>query len=159
VRLALFILQACLFWIFVLVWHLFYCPLFSVLSILLWKFLWLNEEVLTLFCFFLVVRMDISWFSWDIYIALDQDSSQLPSCRNFWKLCLLYKERVSTVSAKNQVGSSPWQLMISVYRATDFTSLTTHHRLISWKHFVDDCNYISLMSLLLWISNILGTLK
>jgi hypothetical protein len=115
--------------------------------------------VLTLFCFFLVVRMDISWFSWDIYIALDQDSSQLPSCRNFWKLCLLYKERVSTVSAKNQVGSSPLQLMISIYRATDFTSLTTHHRLISWKHFVDDCNYISLMSLLLWISNILGTLK
>jgi hypothetical protein len=57
----LFILQVCLFWFFVPVWFLFYGPLFSVLSILLWKFLWLNEEVLTWLCFFLIVRMEISY--------------------------------------------------------------------------------------------------
>ncbi len=34
-----------------------------------WKFLWLNEEVLTLLCFFLIVRMEISWFLWQIFIV------------------------------------------------------------------------------------------
>jgi hypothetical protein len=35
-------------------------PLFSVLSFLLQKFLWLNEEVLSLLCFFLIVGMEFS---------------------------------------------------------------------------------------------------
>jgi hypothetical protein len=52
----------CLFWFSVPVWFLFSGPLFSVLSILLWKFLLLNEEVLTWICFLLIVRMEISQF-------------------------------------------------------------------------------------------------
>jgi hypothetical protein len=69
-RLALLvILQVCLFWVFILVLYLFYGPLFSVLSILLWKFLWLNEELLTLFCLFIIMRMEISWFLWEIYCS------------------------------------------------------------------------------------------
>jgi hypothetical protein len=55
----LFILQACLVFFLVIVWYLFYSPLFLFLSILLWKLLWLNE-VLTLFCLFLIMRMEIS---------------------------------------------------------------------------------------------------
>jgi hypothetical protein len=39
------------------------------LFILLWKFLRLNEEVLTLLCFFLIVRIEISWFLWEIFIV------------------------------------------------------------------------------------------
>jgi hypothetical protein len=35
-------------------------PLFSVLSFLPQKFLWLNEEVLSLLCFFLIVGMEFS---------------------------------------------------------------------------------------------------
>jgi hypothetical protein len=35
-------------------------PLFSVLSFLLRKFLWLNKEVLSLLCFFLIVGMEFS---------------------------------------------------------------------------------------------------
>jgi hypothetical protein len=41
-------------------------PLLSVLSFLLWNSLWLVEEVLTLLCLFLVARMWISWFLWEI---------------------------------------------------------------------------------------------
>jgi hypothetical protein len=37
-------------------------PLNSVLSYLLWNSLWLVEEMLTLLCFFLIVRMEISQF-------------------------------------------------------------------------------------------------
>jgi hypothetical protein len=60
-RLALlFILLSCLifFW--------FRGPFLSVLSFLLWNSLWLVEEVLTLLCLFLIVRMGISWFLWEI---------------------------------------------------------------------------------------------
>jgi hypothetical protein len=39
---------------------LFFGPLFSVLSFLLWNSLWLVEEVLTLLCLFLNVGMEIS---------------------------------------------------------------------------------------------------
>jgi hypothetical protein len=56
----LFILQACLIIFFVIVWYLFYSPFFLFLSILLWKLLWFNE-VLTLFCLFLIMRMEISY--------------------------------------------------------------------------------------------------
>lgn len=42
-------------------------PLFSVLSFLLQKFLWLNEEVLSLLCF-LIVGMEFSWFLWEIFL-------------------------------------------------------------------------------------------
>jgi hypothetical protein len=39
---------------------LFFGPLFSVLSLLLWNSLWLVDEVLTLLCLFLNVGMEIS---------------------------------------------------------------------------------------------------
>jgi hypothetical protein len=45
---------------FVLVLYLFYDPLFSVLSILLWKFLWLNEMLTFFLCLLLITRMKIS---------------------------------------------------------------------------------------------------
>jgi hypothetical protein len=40
--------------------YLFLGPWFSVLSFLLWNSLWLVEEVLTLLCIFLIMRMEIS---------------------------------------------------------------------------------------------------
>jgi hypothetical protein len=43
----------------VLFCFLFLCPLFSVLSFL-WDSLWLIEEVLTLLCLLLIMRMEIS---------------------------------------------------------------------------------------------------
>jgi hypothetical protein len=33
-----------------------------VLSFLIWNFLWLLEELLTLLCFFFIMRMEISLF-------------------------------------------------------------------------------------------------
>ncbi len=39
----------------------------SVLSILLCKFWRLNEEMLTLLCLFLILRMEISWFLWEVF--------------------------------------------------------------------------------------------
>jgi hypothetical protein len=48
----------------------FMVPLFTVLSFLLWKFLWLNEEVLTLLCFFLIVRGDFSILMRDIILQI-----------------------------------------------------------------------------------------
>jgi hypothetical protein len=49
---------------------LFLGPLFSVLSFILWNSLWLVEEVLTLLCFFLIVRMEISQLLWEIFLWL-----------------------------------------------------------------------------------------
>ncbi len=48
----------------------FMVPLFTVLSFLLWKFLWLNEELLTLLCFFLIVRGDFSILMRDIILQM-----------------------------------------------------------------------------------------
>jgi hypothetical protein len=42
-------------------------PFLCVLSFLLWSSLWLVEDVLTSLCLFLIVRMEISWFLWEIY--------------------------------------------------------------------------------------------
>ncbi len=39
----------------------------SLLSFLLWNSLWLVEFFLTLLCFFLIVKIEISWFLWEIY--------------------------------------------------------------------------------------------
>jgi hypothetical protein len=63
---SVFILVFCPWFVFV------FGPLFSVLSILLWKFLWLHEEVL--FCVFLncengdflILRGDISMYAWKV---------------------------------------------------------------------------------------------
>jgi len=102
-RLALLvILQVCLFWVFILVLYLFYGPLFSVLSILLWKFLWLDEEPGMLFCLFVIMRMEISWFEWEIYcsslstltvMTVSRDASYFSM--NF-NIILLIKSSVST---------------------------------------------------------------
>jgi len=46
---------------------LFLGPSLSVLSFLLWNLLWLVEEVLSLLWFFLIVRMEISWFLWEMF--------------------------------------------------------------------------------------------
>ncbi len=55
---------------------------------LLWKFLWLNEQVLTLLCFFLVVSMEISWLWWEINVWLCTSgftfSILLCSCTGKW---------------------------------------------------------------------------
>ncbi len=54
--------------IFIFIFIGFLGPLFSVLSFLLWNSLWLVEEVLTSLCLFLIVRMEISQFSWEIIL-------------------------------------------------------------------------------------------
>ncbi len=40
----------------------FFCCFWFVLSFLVWNFLWLLEELLTLLCFFFITRMEISLF-------------------------------------------------------------------------------------------------
>lgn len=51
----LFILKVFLFWLFVFVWYLFYGPL--------------SCKLLTLFFLLLIVRMENSWFLWEICIT------------------------------------------------------------------------------------------
>ncbi len=46
------------------------CPLFSVFPFLLWNSLWLVEQVLNLLCLFLIVKMEISRFLWEIFIDI-----------------------------------------------------------------------------------------
>ncbi len=41
---------------------LFFFSFLFVLSFLVWNFLWLLEELLTLLCFFFIMRMEISLF-------------------------------------------------------------------------------------------------
>jgi hypothetical protein len=43
--------------------------LFSVFSFLLWNSLWLVEEMLTVLCLFLIIRMEICQFLWEIYLS------------------------------------------------------------------------------------------
>ncbi len=57
--------------------------LFSVLSILLRKFVWLNDKVLTLLCFFLIMRMEISWFLREIFSSSTRAFQQPNSCFTF----------------------------------------------------------------------------
>ncbi len=49
-------------YLFFVSWSFVICFVF-----LLWNSLWLVEEVLTSLCLLLIVRMEISWFLWEIY--------------------------------------------------------------------------------------------
>jgi hypothetical protein len=61
---------------------LFLGPLFSVLSFLLWSSLWLVEEVLTSLCLFLIMRMEIIQFLWEISFKVESGW--------VWPVCLFW---------------------------------------------------------------------
>jgi hypothetical protein len=48
--------------IIIIIIYLYFCCFLFVLSFLVWNFLWLLEELLTLLCFFFIMRMEISLF-------------------------------------------------------------------------------------------------
>ncbi len=70
VRLALLSYCCSFFLVFCSFWFLFLGPLSSVLSFLICDYLCLVEGVLTLLWFFLIVRMEISQFLWEIYFSI-----------------------------------------------------------------------------------------
>jgi hypothetical protein len=86
--------------------------LFSVLSFLLWNSLWLVEEVLTFLFFFLVIRMEISQFLWEIYFMLCK-SLGAGLCRNMGPPLVAPALHGSLISAQPCSSALPYTLIYS----------------------------------------------
>jgi hypothetical protein len=101
-------------------WHFCSFRCFLFLSFLVWNFLWLLEEVLTLLSSFFIMRMEISLF--------------------LWKILNVLAVQPSKVHSFNIPGSQATEAEVKLDAGRNLSTMSWHAQLIMWQVLVSTSN-------------------